>query len=99
MARGGQGLYEKPKEEAGLLPDWAGIQPFQPPPPGMQLPKNILPGDTKVSSKWHSRSIGTGRVESTIGVVFYSGLAARESWRSDLQARRPLLNTSPIVEI
>ena len=33
----------------------------------------------------------------TIGVVFNSGLRARESWRGDLRARRPLLNTTPIV--
>ncbi|KAL8796091.1 MAG: hypothetical protein Q9182_007425 [Xanthomendoza sp. 2 TL-2023] len=64
MARGGQAYFPKfsAKNRAKnkkLKPDWAGIKqslgrPGQPP--------NILPGDTKLGSKWHSSDIEPGRV-------------------------------------
>ena len=65
MARGGQGLYKIDKEagEAKKFPDWSGIQPFRSS-PAEGKPQNILPGATKVSSKWHSGCIKAGHVEN-----------------------------------
>ncbi|KAL8853718.1 MAG: hypothetical protein Q9221_001529 [Calogaya cf. arnoldii] len=64
MARGGQACFpEMPVKREGtnrrLRPDWAGIiqQPGSP-----DQPPNILPGDTKLSCKWHSSKIESGRV-------------------------------------
>ncbi|KAL8951219.1 MAG: hypothetical protein Q9222_002782 [Ikaeria aurantiellina] len=42
-----------------LKPDWAGFKEL---PESSGKPPNILPGDTKLSSKWHSSRIRTGRV-------------------------------------
>ncbi|KAL8919894.1 MAG: hypothetical protein Q9172_004742 [Xanthocarpia lactea] len=64
MAKGGQAL---PPEVAGskggttrkLQPDWAGKKQLA----GCgDLPPNILPGDTKLSSKWHSSNMRFGIV-------------------------------------
>ncbi|KAL8910075.1 MAG: hypothetical protein Q9171_004629 [Xanthocarpia ochracea] len=64
MAKGGQARSpEVPVSKGGttrkLRPDWAGKKE----PAGcVDLPPNILPGDTKLSSKWHSSNMRFGIV-------------------------------------
>ncbi|KAL8715674.1 MAG: hypothetical protein Q9225_006327 [Loekoesia sp. 1 TL-2023] len=71
MVRGGQALYLGggiKKGRSGIRrPDWAGVQRldeeqrlFQP----HNKPRNILPGDTKLSSKWNSSQIEKGKLKT-----------------------------------
>ncbi|KAL2042907.1 hypothetical protein N7G274_004667 [Stereocaulon virgatum] len=64
MGRGGQGTFSG---SAKYRPDWAGIQsrPQQSNTARQDTrSKNILPGDTKVSTKWSSHDIVSGPVQS-----------------------------------
>ena len=64
MAKGGQGTFSG---SAKYRPDWAGIQsrPQQPNSARQDgRSKNVLPGDTKVSTKWSSHDIVSGPVQS-----------------------------------
>lgn len=66
MARGGQAYcqdFVPQTRRVRLGPDWAGIQPGSIDPSKHALPKNILPGDTKVSRKWKSKDIERGCVD------------------------------------
>lgn len=64
MAKGGQAYFD---DSPKYYPDWAGIQP-RPSQPQVadagRRPKNVLPGDTKLSTKWSSRDIVDGLVQS-----------------------------------
>lgn len=59
----GGGLAEHPGYGSKFRPDWAGVQlsttRFS---KNKNTPRNILPGDTKVSKKWTSRKIKSGTV-------------------------------------
>lgn len=57
MARGGQA--DNPGSLRIYRPDWAGVQETT---NSTGRPSNILPGDTKVSKKWHSGKIRRGDV-------------------------------------
>ncbi|KAI4258400.1 MAG: hypothetical protein L6R42_005135 [Xanthoria sp. 1 TBL-2021] len=65
MAKGGQGRFPEMavvrngRRLKPLKPDWAGIKQ---PPDSHEQPPNILPGDTKLSCKWHSSRIQSGTV-------------------------------------
>ena len=64
MAKGGQACFS---ESTKYRPDWAGIQPRPSQHNGANADsrsKNVLPGDTKVSTKWSSRDIVSGPVQS-----------------------------------
>jgi hypothetical protein len=57
MVRGGQADY--PASNSKLRPDWGGVQR---PTTRISKPKNVLPGDTKLSKKWSSGLIKLGQV-------------------------------------
>lgn len=57
MVRGGQADY--PASNSKLRPDWGGVQR---PTTHISKPKNVLPGDTKLSNKWSSGLIKLGQV-------------------------------------
>lgn len=56
MARGGHAHIPQTEKKKGLRPDWAGIirSLVQPTSNEHQSHKNVLPGDTKLSTKWSS---------------------------------------------
>ena len=60
MVKGGQAECRP-----GIRPDWAGV--CRPRTSNAFKPENILPGDTKLSSKWKSSKIQTGSVTEAGG--------------------------------
>lgn len=64
MARGGQAqspkAFPKDRKKQNSYPDWAAVRQLET--TGPQDPKaaNILPGDTKISSKWKSENMKDG---------------------------------------
>ena len=64
MAKGGQACF---RDSGKFYPDWAGIQASTGKIDGESdesKPKNLLPGDTKLSKKWSSQNIVVGPVQT-----------------------------------